>query len=185
MKFIYLYRRHEGQNCYIVGKGASLGRLTAEYFTDDAPIICINQSIVVVQRFGLPNPIYSLQKDGMPGDMVKPNEDVILLLQDTDGYSREWFPEHPERVLIDPVIDQNFLHPSVMAIRMCINLAQYMGCSRLLLVSCDSLANGDLRTYDVNTGEAKITGAATWYQNVRNEVFDDLKGISHEFITPD
>lgn len=184
MSFMSLYDRHRGLPCYIVGKGASLGNLTAEYFISAAPIICMNQSIVIVQELGLDNPLYSLQKDGTPDDMVKPHKGVTLILQKTDGYSGDWFPEHKNRILIDPVTDQNFLHPSVMAVRMCINLAQHMGCTPLLLVSCDSLANGDVRTYDVNTGSARITSASTWYQNVKQEVFDDLKGIPHEYITP-
>lgn len=175
---------HKGELGYIVGKGASLEFLASRYFIGGTPVICMNESIVVVQALGIDNPLYSLQKDGTPEHMAKPNENVTLLLQKTDGYSGDWFPEHEKRILIDPVTDQNFHHPAVMSIRMCINLARFMGCSFIFLVCCDSLTNGDLRTFDVFSGAAHETSAAVWYQNVHMEVLNDLKGYPHAFITP-
>lgn len=175
---------YKGKPAYIVGKGASLEYLTRAHFTAGPPVLCINEAIVIVQDLGINNPLYSLQKDGQLDHMIKPHESVTLLLQDTDDYSRDFYPEHVKRVLIDPVIDQNFLHPAVMSIRMCINLVRYMGCKFINLVCCDSLVNGDMRTFDVLTGQADTTSAAGWYGNIQAEVWNDLKAISHKFITP-
>lgn len=176
---------HKDTPGYIVGKGASLEFLTREYFVDGFPVLCVNESIVIVQDLEIDCPLYSLQKDGYPEHMFKPHESVTLLLQNTEGYSRDWYPEHKKRILIDPVIDQNFLYQMVMAVRMCINLAQYMGCNFIFLVCCDALVSGDLRTFDVFTRTASITSAGEWYGKSAVDVHDDLKNIPHTFITPE
>lgn len=179
-----LHNIHKDKPVYIIGKGASLEFLTGGLFDSESPVICINESIVIVQELGICNPLYSLQKDGDPKHMAKPNDEVTLLLQNTDGYSRDWFPEHKKRILIDPVIDQNFLYQAVMAIRMCIKLAQYMGCSFIFLVCCDSLVNGDMRTFNVFTGKSEITTASEWYEKSIPDIFDDLQNIQYELIVP-
>lgn len=175
---------HKGKPGYIVGKGASLEFLTREYFIAGTPILCMNESIVMVQDMELDNPLYSLQKDGQLPHMVKPNDDVVLILQNTEGYSRDFFPDHEKRILIDPMADQGFLYQMVMAIRMCIHLAQYMGCASLCLLCCDSLTSGDLRTFDVFTGTAKVTPASEWYEKSIVDVLSDLQNSPHVFVTP-
>lgn len=180
-----LQNLHKGKPAYIVGKGASLEFLTRTHFAAGPPVICINEAIVIVQDLGIASPLYSLQKDGDINNMFKPHKDVTLLLQNVEGYSRDFYPEHVKRVLIDPVIDQNFLYNAVMSVRMCINLARYMGCKFISLVCCDALVNGDMRTFDVFTGKAGATSAAEWYEKSIPDVLSDLKAIPHKFITPE
>ena len=178
-----LKHKHPGETCWIVGKGPSLRYLRAEHF-GEGPIIALNDAIAAVQEINLTNPMYSLQKDGDEQHMLKPYDEIILILQDTPGYSRDWFPEHPVRILVDPINELGFDHVQVLVPRMAIEIAKQMGCTALKMMCCDSLVTGALETFDPRTGEAQVTGAARWYKATRKFILDDLKMIPHEFILP-
>lgn len=66
---------HPGETAWIVGKGPSLLRLTADMI-GPGPVITINEAIVHVRTLHLPNTIYVFQKDGCvahgPGAYVPP-----------------------------------------------------------------------------------------------------------------
>lgn len=179
-----LRNTHAGETAWIVGKGPSLRFLRREHF-GPGPVIALNDAIITVQKLGLPNPIYSLQKDGNPRHMVEPLAEIPLILQDTPGYSRDWFPEHPRRILVDPIRDMGFHRPTIVAVRMAIYIARFMmGCDKIQMVSCDYLVTGALETYDPRTGGAKVTGAARFYRSSKKLVLKDLKSIRHDFIVP-
>lgn len=174
---------YPGQTGWIVGKGPSLRYLRAEHF-GEGPVIALNDAIVAVEKLGIPNPIYSLQKDGNPMHMVEPNDGVTLILQDTEGYSRDWYPEHPQRILVDPMQDMGFERPTIVATRMAIYIARAMGCDKIKIVCCDYLVTGALETFDPRTGQARVTGAAQFYQSSGELVLQDLEGMPHEFVLP-
>lgn len=178
-----LRHKHPGETCWIVGKGPSLRHLGGEHF-GQGPIIALNDAIAVVQEINLTNPIYSLQKDGDEKHMVKPYAEIPLILQETPGFSGEWFPEHPARILVDPIQDLGFDHVQVLATRMAIQIAVQMDCASLKLVCCDSLVTGALETFNPRNGKAQVTGAAHWYKLTRPYIMADLKDIAHEFILP-
>lgn len=178
-----LRHKHPGEICWIVGKGPSLRYLRAEHF-GPGPVIALNDAIIVVQDLGLDNPIYSLQKDGYPEHMFEPRAEIPLILQDTPGYSGEWFPEHPVRILVDPIADLGFDHPQVLSTRMAIEIAKQMECESLKMLCCGNLVNNALETYDPRTGTAEVTGAARWYELTRPYILNDLESIPHEFIIP-
>ena len=58
-----LIGKHKGETAWIVGSGPSLQHLTA-YDIGVGPVITLNQSALVVENLGLPNQVYSMQKDG-------------------------------------------------------------------------------------------------------------------------
>src|ERR1035437_3888987 len=59
--------------CYVVGKGPSLDNITAGCFPDpQAPIICINESIHVIEKLKLPNHIYVTQLDSELQETCRP-----------------------------------------------------------------------------------------------------------------
>lgn len=179
-----LRHKHQGETCWIVGKGPSLRDLSARSF-GDGPVIALNDAIMVVQELALPNPIYSLQKDGYPEHMVEPHADVTLILQSTPGYSGEWFQEHPTRILVDPLEDLGFDHVQALSTRMAIEIAKQMGCDYLKVLCCDNLVmKGTLATYEPRDGTAAVTGAAKWYKLTRPYILEDLISIPHEFIIP-
>jgi len=166
-----------------VGKGPSLRYLRAEHF-GAGPVIALNDAIAAVQPLGLPNRIYSLQKDGNKKHMVKPFADVALIVQ-ANYPSQNWFPEHPERYEVDALKDLGFDHIQVLATRMAIEIAKQMDCSFLKMLCCDNLVNRSLETYDPRTGKAEVTGAARWYKATRKDILEDLATIKYELVTPE
>ena len=171
---------YKGQEAWIVGKGPSLEYLTGGHF-GSGPVIAMNESILVVQEFDIINPIYSMQKDGYEWLMVKPADNIYLVLQ--KGLSGAWFIDHPKRYIIDPVYEWG-LHFTEMSIRICVYLAKHMGCELISFVCCDSLTNDDCRTFDVDkrTTPPKKDG---YYPNVKPLVLDDVKDMPHRFIVPE
>lgn len=196
MNFHDLVNRHKGETCWIVGKGPSLEYLRAEHF-QRGPVIALNQSIVMIEKLDLSNPVYALQKDGcgymgphsacVKRDgvewMIRP-KNATLILRDTVGYSRHCLADYEPRVLVCPVRDLGFEYLSEMAIRMAISISKKMGCTRVKLMCCGSLVNGDTRTFNVWTNQPEHTSAGRYYLPVRNQVLMDLAGIPHSFFIP-
>lgn len=171
-----LYR---GETVSIIGKGPSLRYLRAEHI-EPGPVITINDAILIVQDLPISNVIYSMQKDGGES-MVLPHDYVWVILQDPD-FSENCLPEHPLRMWVDPVEELGFDHPAVMSIRMCIALAKIMGCAKIHLIACGSLA-GNFETFDVKQQRLFDTRAGN-YQAVKPLVECDLANIPHELILP-
>ena len=176
LKDLYL-----GQTCYIVGKGPSMQFLDASYFPDAGCVITINEAILVVQILGLSQSIYSMQKDGYPQNMAEPAPDVTLILQ--TQFSAAWFMDHPKRLLVDPVTDSGLRVPE-MSIRMCIALGKMMGCSKLVLVCCDSLTKDEFRTWSPRNHELPAA-SDPFYKWVKPLVLEDLESINHQIVTPE
>jgi hypothetical protein len=174
---------YQGQTAWIVGKGPSLKCLRAEHF-GAGPVITINESILIVQDLGLPNPIYSMQKDGDAGigKAVYPHPDIPVILQ-RPGYSERNLPDHPLRMWVSPEQDFGLLHTE-MSVRLCIGIAKLMGCVKIVFVCCDSLVNGDVRRMDVGT-RTIVTANGSAYQYVKPHVFRDVANIPHEFVLPE
>ena len=176
LKDLYL-----GQTCYVVGKGPSMRFLDASHFPDAGCLITINEAILVVQVLGLSQDIYSMQKDGYSQIMVEPAPDVTLILQ--TQFSAAWFIDHPKRLLVDPVVDLGLRVPE-MSIRMAIALGKMVGCSKLVLLCCDSLLKDEFRTWDPQTHTLPAT-SDPFYKGVKPLVLEDLESINHQIVTPE
>lgn len=184
--FRVLENFHPGSEIFIVGKGPSLAFLTAEvFFPSRCPIICLNDSILVVQAMGLSNPLYSLQKDGDARYMVEPSETTHLLLQSTPGYSGEYFPDHTNRYLVDPVTELGFEREETTATEMAIAIARSMGCSHIHMCCCDILVNGNTGTFDPFARKSVNDAYKTAiYSYAKERIMEQLRSISHDFIIP-
>ena len=71
-----------GNRCYIVGKGPSLDKATAKTFPDPrAPIIALNEAVLVIEKLDIPNPIFGLQQDAKLKDTCYPERAGIFVSQ--------------------------------------------------------------------------------------------------------
>jgi hypothetical protein len=173
---------HAGSTAYIVGKGPSLRYLSAENFDAfPAIIITMNEAILPVQDLDITHPIYSMQKDGLPGSMVRPHDNVFLILQ-KPGYSQDWYPDHPFRFHIDPINDFGFEKADVMSVRMCVAFAKLLGCTRIVFMCCDSLA-GDYQTWDIQRDQITMESVG-YYAAVVPEVLAEVAGMEYEIVLP-
>jgi len=172
---------HEGETCWIVGKGPSLRYLTPGHFMDDGPVITINQALEIVQAFGISNPLYSLQKDARDGELVQPLSCVTVILQ--AGRSEHRFAQHERRVVVDIEAEMGFA-PDEMSIRMAVFIARVMDCERINFVCCDSLTgHDDYRRLDVESGKV-VQAYAGAYRRVKPLVLADVAGMAHGFVVP-
>jgi hypothetical protein len=175
----------KGKEVFVVGKGPSLEFVSSDIFLPVSPVICLNDAIVAIERLNIPNQLFSLQKDGYVMDMVEPASNTVLILQSTPGYSGEWFPNHPKRILVDPLTDLGFEHEEATSAEMAIRFACMLGCSHIHLISCDVLANGDTRTFSPRNKEVFIddTKVAT-YSHAKYRIMLQLENLSYDFVIP-
>lgn len=151
---------HVGETATIMGLGPSILLLKAKDFPP-GPIITINHAILHVRKFGLPNAIYTMQKDGctphgggneprrvnMPirhcvcpsPRTIKPIEPEILLLSMME--SSHCFPKYPLRHVFD--VQADFGIPwNTMSVPVAARIAHWMGCAGLHMIGHDAYTRG-------------------------------------------
>jgi hypothetical protein len=157
--------KHPGETCWIVGKGPSLEHLKAEHI-GEGPVIAINQAILSVDRLGLPNAVYSMQKDAngpyrMGKSWVEPLPGDTLLVHRPES---SWFcfPGHKPRVEWDNTEHFGLVWccPSITS---AIEMAWWYGCDSVVLLCMDASVNGDSRTCMMANGVHTITGKDSGY----------------------
>ena len=194
-----LKNKHIGETLSIVGKGPSLQFLTRDHF-EPGPIITMNQAIITVEDLDLPNPIYSMQKDGGPyattypmcdgnatceysgncgdecGVIVRPR--VATLLVHTYE-SRCCFPDYKPRVEFNVMWMGFKFHLSSFFVAL--RFGNHFGCTKYNIISCDAISGNDNRTYIPNTRDKMKTAKYGEQKEIAN-VF--LPHYQHKFITP-
>jgi len=139
---------HTGQTATVVGRGPSLLTLGPTAFTT-GPVLALNHSILEVRKLRLPNPLYSMQKDGC---LVEPQPPETLIL--STAQSRKCFSSYPSRYVID--VHKLGMPTWGMSATFAVGMAHVMGCSRVRFLACDGFTNGDFRT--VVGDELKVIG---------------------------
>lgn len=192
--------RHKGQAVWIVGKGPSLANLKASDI-GEGPVITLNQAILAVEPLGLPNLVYSMQKDGGArrrpsngeqnqcpdcdfsgqcgdtcGDMVRPKGAILLLHEHESKYC---FPDYPKRHVLD--WKAFGLSENVFSLILAVKLAQHMGCNKFNFISCDAHVNGTSDCYVPGKG---ITHQDLKYICQRQGVTSIVEGLDCKWITP-
>jgi hypothetical protein len=178
----------EGKSVYILGKGPSLQFLKASDF-GEGTIIALNESILVVQEFGLTNPLFSFQKDGCGHRFpeheccppaVYPKPEIALILQ--KGRSEWCLPKHQNRLLVT-VEELGFVSQITMSILMVIEMARQAKAGKIFFMCCDSMV-GDTRTYDVTSKTAAICRRAGYYNYVKPLIYKVLQETPYEIVVP-
>jgi hypothetical protein len=156
----------------------------------------MNGAIKIVQELGLPNQIYSLQKDGcdnrdLPGHqcaekMIYPKVDIPVILP-RRGYGELCLKDHTSRLWLDYVKSLE-LEPPEMSVRIAVALAmRIMGSTRIAFVCCDSLLGDkpkNMRRYYPETGKIAIPPDHGNYSYVRPLVQADVLRVPHHYVTP-
>jgi len=127
---------HLGEPATIVGRGPSLLGLLDRDF-GPGPVFTLNHAILPIRLLDLPNPIYSLQKDGCLVQPVPPEILVLSSAQSARCY-RDYTPRH--------VVNVTWLGMATraMSLTFAVGLAHLMGCTEAHIKACDS-HHGDLR----------------------------------------
>jgi len=185
--------KYKDESAWIIGKGPSLANLKASDI-GDGPVITLNDSILTVEALDLPNPIFSMQKDGgdrrkrpisnlcpdcdysddcgdQCGAMNRPKKATLLLHEHESKYC---FPDYPDRHVLDW---KDFGLPgNVFSSILAIKTAQLMGCNKFNFISCDAHTNGNCETYGVIS--------SVNYLDYQGSLSCYLKNLDYLFITP-
>lgn len=140
-----LKQSHKGQTCHIVGKGHSLRFLRAGPFEDGGPVIALNHAVLVVRRLGLPNKIYSMQKDSLVVPDLQ-GEHLLVHGAEAGNVLRRYHP----RTLWDNQADFG-LRKHAFSASSAVAFARLMGCAEVKFHCFDSM-HGDLRTCTFEDG---------------------------------
>lgn len=149
-----LRNRQSGATATIVGCGPSILRLTAADFVP-GPVIALNHAILIVRGLGLPNPLYSMQKDGcqlhnesavIPLACVCPSEEMVTPLEPEElllsvAESSGCFPDYPRRHVVD--VEALGLQWCMSSAPTAVKLAEFMGCTSIRMLGHDAYATGD------------------------------------------
>ena len=135
-----LHNKHKDRACYIIGKGPSLDSVTAETFERDCPIICLNESIHIIEALEIDNPVYVIQQDAALKESCKPKRGMLLLA----GLCKRHYKTFARKIIHTPadfgVKRKNYWpHSSLVAVK----YARIFGCAELRMVGFDQLVSGD------------------------------------------
>ena len=156
--------RHKGEIGYIVGKGPSILKLKGSDF-GPGPIITINHAIHYVEELNLPNPVYSMQKDGCDinergtnrcehdcktrphgstGMGGYPKKAALLLC-----HPESWFcyPDHPQRYLFNAI--------AVPSLPCAASIIQRMGVKEVKFLCCDAIDGEAMAVW--NNSEVRLS----------------------------
>ncbi len=181
--------RHPGETAWIVGKGPSIAYLLPGHF-GKGPVIALNEAILRVEDLNLPNPIYSMQKDGALTDgretWVEPKGATLLVHK---WESARFLREYKPRFIFDAPKDFDLPVHSFSA-ACAIETAKLMGCSKVVFVCFDATVNGDYRTWEPSgSGEEVLKEyhpTETQYpkQRLALECILNSSNLGHDWIIP-
>lgn len=122
----------EGKPCYIVGKGPSLDRIAKRHFEPDCPVICLNESILQVEKLGLANFTICLQQDAKLRDTCYPKHSPIIVSTKAINY----YAEKPNVFVFDNT--RLGLSKNALSVSAAIVIARRLGVSKFILCCFDA-----------------------------------------------
>lgn len=147
---------------YVVGKGQSINNLTKEDFKEDYPIICINDSIHVIDKLNLPNIIFSISQDLNTGGKCLGKDKRIIIHSSLLPYYK------------DNINTYVFTETGRCTILKVIELMKQLKAMKLILYGFDSMKNDDRTYYD---GRIMKEDSAKTQKEL---AFKELKSIDYE-----
>lgn len=195
--------RHRGEQAYVVGKGPSLARIRASDF-GPGPVIVLNEAILNVQTLGLPNHVYSLQRDGCTTEdqytiarpcgsceplgwqrnpVVNPYPGIAVVFSQ---YLSSWCLHGRANRFVMTDEEMGFPgQPFTMSVLEAIPFARWLGAASIVMVAFDSLTTGDLGYGDFTYEPEAMAVARANLEWVRPRVMAALEAVGpHSFFTP-
>lgn len=193
---------YKGQTIWIIGKGPSLQYLKKEDI-GSGPVITINQAIIKIEEIDLPNPVFSMQKDGgnrrrywrssplilkpdcdyksncgdKCGGMIRPKRGATLLVHRHE--SLYCFLDYSPRYIFD--WKELGLRCNQFSQIIAIKIGILMGCAKFNFISFDAHVNGCLESYAPNIG---IIHTDSSFINHTRKIRRHIKHLNHKWITP-
>jgi hypothetical protein len=156
--------KHLNETAWIIGKGPSLVHLRKEHI-GQGPVIAISEAIIPVEKLGIDNPIYAMQKDYDPPEHepIAPPQYATLLVQEREvaGRHKDYKPRY---VFDNPMdFDMGMRVPSSITAT---KIAELLGCKRIVYISFDSCTQEEVATCHYNSdGTYKIISTSDPEEN--------------------
>ena len=124
-------KHFDGQTIYIIGKGPSLDTLNSTHFGPGV-IVCINESIHVIEGLNLPNKTYCIQQDMSLKASCEPKRAKLLVAY----AARNHYPDVDNKIVFHM---EEFQLKSCLTVIIAIRMAQQFGAKKLVLLGFDSI----------------------------------------------
>jgi predicted SAM-dependent methyltransferase len=183
-----LQGKYAGQTAWIVGRGPSLLKTTAEHF-GPGPVIILNEAVINIASLGLPNDIYNIWRNG---DVLPdlPKYGIPLLLCDDpvkpDPPSSTRFLDYAQRFTFACGRDLGCPPPATFSMKAALEIAvRIFGCTAVHFVAFDTVTSGDSRTIlgqEFVKSEHRPGAYDEQGQIIKNRLTE--LNISSEWITP-
>lgn len=146
-----LYRnRFSGMPAYIVGRGPSLQFLKPEHFESwKTPIICVNASIIMISKMGLPNPLFFIAADRPSDYYIDQADNIDGIVKVFPHIVAHFYKQYKNVYILEAKVNQH------LTMSYAIHLAYYLGCEMLDFVACDSFFGLGDEKYIVNNVNIK------------------------------
>jgi hypothetical protein len=172
--------QYEGHDGYIVGKGPSLDYLNKSDFADpESPIICINESIHVVEALDLPNDVYGMQQDAMLKQTCLPKRAPLMMPRQIQYF----YPELSNKYIYR--LDQFTVGLQALSAQVSLAILKMWGCKFINLVSFDACVNKSV-DYAKAIGHEPVDDPTRFLlhcKRIANTVHSLELGVKH--ITPE
>jgi hypothetical protein len=166
------------KRCYIVGKGPSLDRLSAADFTDDSPIIALNEAIHKVESLDLPNPTYCLQQDGKLRDRCQPERAWLFV----SVKAVRFYTDRPRVLVFDG--RQYGLALNSLSVLAAMRITQSLGCTGYTLLCFDACVDGDTRYAKCIGMDSTWGGRPRRFLTHRGQIEQASRGLPLKWATP-
>lgn len=132
-----------GETAWVIGRGLSLGLLTAAHI-GPGPVIAINQAITQVESLGLSNPLFSLQKDRL--FLIPENAILVLHSRESEKESGNFVLDENKSLSFDAERDYG-LPWDTPSVAVAAAMAKCWGCGRVVYLCCDAMTHGETRAF--------------------------------------
>lgn len=165
--------------CYIIGKGPSLDNLKAETFKDpEDPIFCINETIHIIEKLKLPNPVFAIQQDTNLKTKCKPKQAYIFISQSC----KNWYADF-DRKYIYSSLSLGITHHRLTAVS-ATTIAKELGCINFKFCCFDACVNKKTDYAKVIGYSPAEVGDPKRFLQHRNLILSVCRGCNVDWVTP-
>lgn len=165
--------------CYVIGKGPSIDRLSEEDFTDrDDPIICINESVHVIEKLELPNPLFVFQQDMSLRETCLPKRATLILAK----HASHWYSKLKSKIIID--VKDYKSKATNLSVHVVTMLLKDLGCSCITYMGFDACLTGDTTYSQIVDYEPTRGGNPKRFLDHKKVIEESCGDLPHKFRLP-
>ena len=174
-----LRNKYKGGTCLILGKGKSLDSLTVEILKEYSCVICVNDSIKMVNKLQFPcDDVLVVQQDQGLKEECRSNDPKATLL--IARQSKGWYADYKNRIVFETqALGIHMAGPTGVC---AIKIAQLLGCASVAFYAFDGALGGEPEYADTIGYSATRGGDLSRFATHKQKLIDACKDISFQFL---